>query len=48
MMKGSYFRGYRFADDPNIGVQPVMEERIKISPLLNMGVKQKKSLGELC
>lgn len=47
MMKGSYFRGYRFADDPNIGVQPVMEERIKISPLLNMGVKQKKSLGEL-
>lgn len=47
MMKGSYFRGYRFADEPNIGVQPVMEERIKISPLLNMGVKQKKSLGEL-
>ncbi|MDM1555202.1 hypothetical protein HX126_11605 [Chryseobacterium indologenes] len=47
MMKGSYFRGYRFTDDPDIGVQPVMEERIKISPLLNMGVKQKKSLGEL-
>lgn len=47
MMKGSYFRGYRFADDPIIGVQPVMEERIKISPLLNMGVKQKKKLGEL-
>lgn len=47
MMKGSYFRGYRFADDPVIGVQPVIEERIKISPFLNMGVKQKKSLGEL-
>lgn len=47
-MKGSYYRGYRFVDDPDIGVQPVLEERVKISPLLHLaGIRQKKKLGEL-
>lgn len=47
LMKGSYFKGYRFVDDQDIGVQPVLEERVKISPFLNVGVSQKKKLGEL-
>ncbi|MGI9653029.1 hypothetical protein [Chryseobacterium sp. RLHN22] len=47
MMKGSYYRGYRFVDDEKIGIQPVMEERVKISPFLNLATQQKKSLGEL-
>lgn len=47
-MKGSYFRGYRFVDDPDIGIQPLMEERVKISPLLHLaGISKKKKLGEL-
>lgn len=46
-MKGSYFKGYRFVEDVEIGVQPVLEERVKISPFLNLNVTQKKSLGEL-
>jgi hypothetical protein len=46
-MKGSYFKGYRFVEDVKIGVQPVLEERVKISPFLNLNVTQKKSLGEL-
>ena len=48
LMKGSYYKGYRFVDDKDIGVQPVLEERVKISPLIRLsGVSQKKKLGEL-
>lgn len=47
LIKGSYFRGYRYINDDEIGIQPVLEERVKISPLINIGIVQKKSLGEL-
>ena len=47
MMRGSYFRGYRFVEDKELGIQPLFEERVKISPLINLGVVQKKSLGAL-
>lgn len=47
-MKGSYFKGYRFVYDEEIGIQPVLEERVKISPLLHLaGISKKKKLGEL-
>lgn len=47
LMKGSYFRAYRYMEDKDIGIQPLLEERVKISPLINLGVAQKKSLGAL-
>ncbi|MFC6269811.1 hypothetical protein [Frigoriflavimonas asaccharolytica] len=47
LMKGSYYKGYRFVYDEDIGIQPILEERVKISPLLNLGVSQEKKLGEL-
>lgn len=48
LLKGSYYKAYRYIDDKDLGIQPLLEERVKISPLLLLtGVSQEKNLGEL-
>lgn len=46
LMKGQYYKGYRFVEDADLGVQPLLEERVKISPLINVGFSSEKDLGE--
>lgn len=43
----SYYKGYRFAEGENIGVQPLLEERIAFSPLFGIDHEHKKNLGDL-
>ena len=43
----SYYKGYRFAEDENIGIQPLLEERIAFSPLFGIDHEHKKNLGDL-
>lgn len=43
----SYYKGYRFVEDKNIGIQPLLEERIAFSPLFGIDHEHKKNLGDL-
>jgi hypothetical protein len=43
----SYYKGYRFAEDEEIGIQPLLEERMAFSPLFGIDHEHKKNLGDL-
>lgn len=43
----SYYKGYRYAEDEEIGIQPLLEERMAFSPLFGIDHEHKKTLGDL-
>lgn len=43
----SYYKGYRFAEDKNIGIEPLLEERLAFDPLFGIEHEHKKNLGDL-
>ncbi|WP_282631116.1 hypothetical protein [Empedobacter sedimenti] len=44
--KLSYYKGYRFVEGKNIGIEPMIEENVNFSPLLDLGIKTEKTLAE--
>lgn len=43
----SYYKGYRYAEDEEVGIQPLLEERMAFSPLFGIDHEHKKNLGDL-
>lgn len=43
----TYYKGYRFAEGEEIGIEPLLEEKLAFSPLLDLKHLHERSLGEL-